>query len=257
MINSANALPSLLTTVQGSTPEEEFKCYGLPIGALGFISDLLTAYTTWCLFYLRRPWWPFSEKSQHPLGFLGMMDLISGLIMLVGTVCLTIITMVRCQNHWQYLLLAIERLGISVAVSFISMSATLATRPDNDPHIHRAFSSAIWGYIMFFANILGTVGYFSLLVENWKNPEVRVAFGSTLGVSAVVVGALLFVACCCRDNDAQDMSVITIALHYFGIVASDWMLGAIAGNIPGIPDGKVKVLYWLYFPFKRLPMLWS
>lgn len=187
-----------------------------------------------------------------------MKNLIVGFSTLVGTICLTIFTMIRCHNHWQYLLLAIERLGISVVISFITISATLATW-HGAPDTHRAFSGFIYYFVMTFANILGAVGYLALLVENWKNPAVRVAWGSGAAVLGVVVGGALFVIpCCCNyQYDERDMLLVTIAIHFFAIAVGDWVLGAIAGNIAGNPDGKVKVLYWLYFGFKRLPMLWS
>jgi len=258
MTKAVTALPSFLTPVPGSTPKGEFQCYGLPIGGLGFASDVLTAYTTWCLLYLRRPWWPFSEKTQGPLGFMGAMDLSYGSITLVGTFCLTVFTMVRCQNHWQYLLLAIERLGMSMVFSLASLSATLASRPDGDARGHRAFCFGMWIFIMCFTNIIGGVGYLSLLVLNWENPAVRVAFGATFG-GAIGFGILIvcFAPCFYIHWDSEDLAIVFMGAQFFGIVMTDWILGAIAEDISGIPADNIKVLYWLYWGFKRLPMLWS
>jgi hypothetical protein len=40
-----------------------------------------------------------------------------------------------------------------------------------------------------------------------------------------------------------------------GLLESNWILAAIAGNYGGVPDGNNLVLYWMYFAAKRLPLL--
>jgi hypothetical protein len=38
---------------------------------------------------------------------------------------------------------------------------------------------------------------------------------------------------------------------------SDWVLGVITGNLAGAPSGDVKVIYWIYFVAKRLPLMFQ
>ena len=96
---SAAALESL---------KEEIKCYSLPYGALGFVSHVLTYYTIACLWYGRKPLWPFSRVT------FSRFDLALGGFGLLISTLLTIVTIVRCKDTWELLVIAIWKMGMSL-----------------------------------------------------------------------------------------------------------------------------------------------
>ncbi|TFK72844.1 hypothetical protein BDN72DRAFT_957022 [Pluteus cervinus] len=86
----------------------EMACYSLPYGALGFISHILTYYTVFCLWFGRKPLWPFSPVSYSRI------DIVLGVVSLVVSTAMTIVTLVRCRNSWQLLTIAVWKLTISL-----------------------------------------------------------------------------------------------------------------------------------------------
>lgn len=55
-------------------------------------------------------------------------------------------------------------------------------------------------------------------------------------------------------------SFFASALMLTGLLAalySDWVLGVITGNLAGVPSGDVRVIYWIYFVAKRLPLMFQ
>ncbi|KAJ2925346.1 hypothetical protein H1R20_g11746, partial [Candolleomyces eurysporus] len=87
---------------------EEIKCYSLPYGALGFVSHVLTYYTIACLWYGRKPLWPFSRVSFNRF------DLALGGFGLLISTLLTIVTIVRCKDTWELLVIAIWKMSMSL-----------------------------------------------------------------------------------------------------------------------------------------------
>lgn len=88
--------------------KEEIKCYSLPYGALGFVSHVLTYYTIACLWYGRKPLWPFSRVT------FSRFDLALGGFGLLISTLLTIVTIVRCKDTWELLVIAIWKMGMSL-----------------------------------------------------------------------------------------------------------------------------------------------
>jgi TM2 domain-containing membrane protein YozV len=43
----------------------------------------------------------------------------------------------------------------------------------------------------------------------------------------------------------------------FAALYSDWALGVLTGNLAGEPSEDTRILYWIYFVAKRLPLLTS
>ena len=106
------------------------------------------------------------------------------------------------------------------------------------------------------------VGVVSLVVETWDNRTVRIITFTFLAIC--ITGVVVAIACGCvsgwtNPEDACGpralgavalaVSVVCLALLY-----SDWILGAVAGNLAGVPSGDIAWLYWAYFISKRLPL---
>jgi len=231
-------------SLRTSEAQEELKCYGLPYGALGFASHVLMLYTLMCLLHLRRSYWPFSRISP---GWFSGWNVLLSIVTLSGTTTLTIITMVRCKDHWQFMLLAVEHLCLSIVISMVGFIASTADTEEN----HTSLCLGIYFALAYPGTLVGSVGYLSLLVENWHTKDVRIAFGSVMGGA---FGFGIVIACLIAATGGR---AFLIFLHLFSVAMSDWVLGAIAGNMSGKPTGKVALLTWLYFAFRRLLMLAS
>ena len=96
------------TPQRGTNLPTEIVCYSLPYGGLGFASHVLTYYTIVCLAFGRRPLWPFKRIKHSIFGFcLSVVGLVVGLLV-------TVVTIRRCRNHWQLLVLAIWKLSMSL-----------------------------------------------------------------------------------------------------------------------------------------------
>jgi hypothetical protein len=168
-------------------------------------------------------------------------------VVLSGTTTLTIITMVRCRNHWRYILLAVEQLCLSITISLMGISAS-ASKEDS----HRSNSYIIFTWVSCPGLIAGAVGYFALLAQNWSNHNVRIAFGSTTaGCSVITAVAMRLIP---KPDGTYLLSVLIIA-YLIPVALDDWIFGIIAKNITGIPTGKVALLIWLYFAIRRLAIL--
>src|SRR5271167_1394991 len=81
-----------------STLQDELQCYALPYGALGFVSHILTYYTITLLALQRPPWAPWRKQLHH-----ATIDYLLAAVTLIATITITIITMVRCRNRWQFI----------------------------------------------------------------------------------------------------------------------------------------------------------
>lgn len=106
---------------------------------------------------------------------------------------------------------------------------------------------------------------FSLVKESWDNHGIRVitiVFGCLCIPFPVLACVFSFMYASEMDDDED----VTFVLFFGGVVGavlgllllmlfySDWILGAIAGNLAGAPSSDIAVLYWLYFATKRLPL---
>jgi hypothetical protein len=234
------------------SPRDELKCYGLPYGALGFVSHLLTLYSSLCLIHRRKAYFPLSKikPGNHTL-----FDVVVSFITFVVTVTLTSVTMARCKNSWQYILLAVQSLFLSVALSAISLSSSL--KSSDESHYTVSTSASRFAFAGIAA---GSVGYVTLLVQNWSNKNVKIALGAVLGGSGLLISVGAFVILEGLGSwrlKSVDLLTILVAFYLFSVSMTDWVLGAIAGDVSGIPEGKVAILVWLYFAVRRLPIFIS
>ena len=87
---------------------KEIECYSLPYGGLGFASHVLTYYTIVCLWYGRKPMMP-----SQPVKY-SWFDLILGVVGLCVSTAMSIVTIARCRNTWQLLVIAVWKLSMSL-----------------------------------------------------------------------------------------------------------------------------------------------
>lgn len=251
LITPLKATPTGQATGTGSQMEsqaqEEFKCYGLPYGVLGFVSHILTLYTVLRQLNLRKSYWP--GYRIEPMGTFRNAAFSSALF--GGTTTLAIITMVRCKNHWRYILLAVEHLCLSMTISFLGFSIS-----SGDVNSHRLNSYIIYCCVTTPGVLVGGVGYLALLAQNWSDRDVRIAFGSTAAGSSVMITVAMYFAFRHAPDGTHPLSFL-ISVNLMVVAFDDWILGIIAKNIVGIPVGRVALLVWLYFAIRRLAMLIS
>jgi hypothetical protein len=113
------------TSAVYNTLAKEIQCYSLPYGGLGFVSHVLTYYTIVCLWNGRKPMMPWRPVKYS------WFDLTLGVVGLCASTAMSIVTIVKCRNTWQLLVIAVWKLSVSflngitaihVAVFFLKAS---------------------------------------------------------------------------------------------------------------------------------------
>ncbi|KAF8248504.1 hypothetical protein K440DRAFT_547721 [Wilcoxina mikolae CBS 423.85] len=230
---------------KGHSIYSEIECYALPYGVIGFLSHILTYYTMFLLTFGRSPFAPWRRLNSPKLDlFLA----IAGLA--IGTT-VTIFSMVRCRQRWQFLLLAVWKAMLSITLGALSAhSATLVHRIIDYSLI--TAKTAWWLLLYVLGIVIGFVGLVSLIAKVWDhNPFV----GRTTEIFSYILAVILFVALITAVIGFKLSSVVLIVLILFGALSalySDWILAGIAGNLLGMPTADNTVLYFLYFAAKRL-----
>src|SRR5271169_5796547 len=128
-IRSRAALPPFLDPAKGNTVVGEMQCYGLPYGGLGFASHIITYYTLICLWNRKRPYMPWKTMTT-PWWKLNLFLSVAELIVSVG---IAVFTVIRCRNRWEFILIAIWTIFLSVTLGFSTMSAGVWTRIRQEP----------------------------------------------------------------------------------------------------------------------------
>ncbi|TFK69619.1 hypothetical protein BDN72DRAFT_767720 [Pluteus cervinus] len=248
--------------VRASSPgpplSEEFACYSLPYGALGFVSHLFTYYTIFLLSKGRRPLWPSRQIKASKF------DIIIGLIGLCVTTAMGIITLVRCRHSWQLIMISIWKLAVSwantltgVTTGFIALREKKKQKEQDEEN----------GYI----SLLGWAGLISLLAKHWSVARGHF-LALTISWSAVMI-ILAFCFQCDAENTTPDAGPdpgsikarqdevynqcslgITKSIAFLPALYCDWALGIMTGNLVGVPTEDNSVFYWTYFVCKRLTM---
>ena len=114
-------LPSWLTNglpEKGATIADEIKCYSLPYGGIGFLSHVLTYWTILVLGFGSKPYWPWSRLSA------GKFDLCLSGVQVFITVAIAAFTIARCRSRWQFILIAVWKLVMSMVVGVWGISAS-------------------------------------------------------------------------------------------------------------------------------------
>ena len=110
---------------KGQTLSDELKCYALPFGGIGFASHIVTYYTIIMLSRGRSPWlW---KKSTH-----WRFDAFLSVVGLIWTLTITIFTMIRCRQRWEFVVMAFWKMMMSLTLSAISTHAAILVRRHTD-----------------------------------------------------------------------------------------------------------------------------
>ena len=91
------------------------KCYGLPYGALGFVSHILTCYAVFCSFTNRKPIWPLS-KAEY-----GIFAKLCTIVVWTFSAIYEGITVERCLNTWQLLGIAVWKFFLSTWIGWVAL----------------------------------------------------------------------------------------------------------------------------------------
>jgi len=259
---------------KGGTIAEEIKCYGLPYGAVGFVSHILTYWTILWLSVGRKPYMPWSRLST------GRLDLCLSFTQITITVGLASFTIVRCRSRWQFVLLAVWKLTMSATVGFWGIWASLkviknkgiaynpvkkaeGTNQEDGPKPYSVFGYNFLTLIIYFLSMtVGLVGTISLVIENIHQRQVWIitaVFASLViffGLSALLIGLCGEISCF-GAAATSIFGVIPSLMLVLGAFYCDWILAALAGNLVGVPSGDTAILYWTYFGAKRIPLFLS
>ena len=123
---------------------QELHCYNLPYGALGFISHVLTYYTLVCLWYGRKPLWPFHKINNTKL------DLVLGAVGILLCIVMATITIVSCKNTWQLLVIAVWKLSMSLLNGLTGLHVAILIVGDPDPGVEMPMKTkqAAWWVVL-------------------------------------------------------------------------------------------------------------
>ena len=149
---------------KGQTIADEIKCYSLPYGSIGFVSHLITYYT---IFALSRGRSPFTwKKNKH-----WKLDFALGVIGLVSITSLVILTIVRCRHRWEFVLLGIWKMTLSLTLGLISVHAAVAVRnTDGSTGSHTTKEGVLWWLAFYILGlVVGLTGLASLAKNSWAS----------------------------------------------------------------------------------------
>jgi hypothetical protein len=270
------------------TLAEELQCYGLPYGGIGFASHVLTYYTIIMLSYQRSPWMPW-KRSHHK-----WIDITLAIFSFIASIILTVLTIIRCRNRWQFVAMATWKLILSVTYGILSFHAAMMVRPkekyQNSGLGHfestanaienKEYTKVLWWLLLYIPGVVAGLSGLSSLVfkEIGHNAHVKIiteVFGAVIAFSAglmLIFGIIGMCSQCCgsrkevvNNSSMENLGKNTVAIgimvflvagsatSVLAALYSDWVLGAIAGNLVGLPSGDVAPLYWGYILAKRLP----
>jgi len=239
---------------------KELRCYNLPFGALGFISHILTYYTLVCLWYGRKPLWPFHKISNTKL------DLALGAIGIILCIVMSMVTIINCKNTWQLLVIAVWKLSMSLlnGLTALHVAILIVGNPDPEAESPMKTKQAAWWVVLYVPGMIaGMSGLMSLVAKTAdKIPQVlglTLAFYAIVGASLIVSILSMMIICWWGGGSPGKVAltgcVVTLALFIvLSAFYSDWCLGLMLDNLWGTPSSDKSAFYWTYFVAKRLSM---
>ena len=235
--------------------QTEIQCYSIPYGVIGFVSHILTFWSIVWLWYGHRPLLPWTVVDNN----VWRWDLSIGIVGLLASVALSVYAMFRCRNSWQFELIACWKLCLSMTMGFTTMTTALEAKgggmPEDDDEFElriSVFFSLIYGCGL----VIGMVGLISLVKQSWGISRVSTITYAFAGIwiALFVLAFFLLFLTPILDLDASWAGTPFLLLPISIVLYSDWVLGAVAGNLIGTPSSDIAVVYWLYFAAKRLQM---
>jgi hypothetical protein len=178
--------------------------------------------------------------------FLGSASLIIGLV-------LTIFTMIRCHQRWEFLLIAFWKATLSITLGILSVHAAVVLKKNGFPD---GGETVWWIAIYAVGTTIGLTGLASLIFKSWGNRVVVLTCKVFGGVAVVAIVFGWGVAAGRSKYDGRLKLAAFLTLGIVGILAalySDWVLAGLAGNLIGMPSSDNSLLYFGYFAAKRLP----
>jgi hypothetical protein len=255
-------LQGQLQPAPGDSTEGEIQCYTLPFGILGFISHVLTYWSVACLYFGKRPLKPWGEHSALKAG---KWDVFLGILSLFGSVVPAAFTISACRNRWQFILLGVWKMLLSVTANAAALHQAIRICKEGFPYEE---AEPAWTLVIYSGGIVvGLTGLLSLVSEaiagNAKLQIITYVFGGLVGLPLVVgIFSFIYWICVCgrakKTGGTLSAKSFGVAAGLFGILAalySDWALAAMTGNWIGAPSEDKQGLYWTYFGAKRLLIL--
>jgi hypothetical protein len=194
----------------------------------------------------------------------GKWDVFMGVVSLIGSVVPAAFTVSACRNRWQFILLGVWKLLLSVTANAAALHQAIRICKKGFPY-HEA--EPAWTLVIYTIGIIvGLTGLLSLVSEvianNAKLQIITYVFGGLVGLPFVVrIISFTYWVCFCgrakKTGGSLSATSFGIAAGLFGILAalySDWALAAMTGNWIGTPSEDKQGLYWTYFGAKRLLM---
>ena len=197
--------------------------------------------------------------------------------LLAGTT-LAIITMVKCRNHWQLLVIALWKMSMSLFNGVVGFHVAKRVKDsDGETTFQAIWWIALCTSLLFFPRtdnslfvlditgmIPGFVGLVSLVVQHWSSQHslkpLTYTFGGAIALTVFLTVLGLF-HCIVIDDDQGGAIIFSgIFLLCCGVVMlpalySDWALGVMSNNLTGLPSPDNAPLYWTYWLVKRFTMI--
>jgi hypothetical protein len=227
---------------------KEVTCYSLPYGGIGFGSHILTYYSMIMFACGRRPTPPFRKLTS------GKWDAVLGLAQLIGTVVLTSIAIHRCHDEWQFMLMGVWMLTTSMSAVAMNITGPLIAR-EGDLRIGVLFCV---GVLWACGCIAGSAGLISIVLDhaqvNHRFYLIACIFGGI-----IFFGVLIGWYKCTHGSEDEGCTYCIvwplIGICTLGLFWMDWSLGAVLGNLAGVPSKEASAIYWSYIVIKRLGLL--
>ncbi|KAF9451090.1 hypothetical protein P691DRAFT_724712 [Macrolepiota fuliginosa MF-IS2] len=236
------------------------QCYALPYGALGCVSHALTYYTLTCLWFGRSPLWPFWKLSCRTYNIV-----ITSGGLAISTI-ISIITIVNCQNIWQFSVIAAWKMSISLLSGITGIHVACATGKNGEASTKDTRKSMWWIVIYFLGMIAGMSGLMSLVAKFLPlGGRLAILTGCFFGI--MFISMVIILLPCTRnwgnDNQVSYTSWLvdgswkySVLFTFLAAFYSDLALGMMTDNLIGLPSSKLNAaMFCLYFIAKRLMLL--
>jgi hypothetical protein len=162
---------------RGANITSEIKCYSLPYGGIGFLSHCLTYWAFVWLGQGRRPYFPFIRLSA------GTFDLWLCGLQIITTIIVSAFTMSRCRSRWQFVVIAVWKMVMSLVVGMWSLTACLKAIVARGYGKHASWEAqwthSIWQLAPFVlcvysaGTVIGLVGLVSIVAQNIHDAAIR------------------------------------------------------------------------------------